>query len=256
MTLHFRRPLLAGNWKMYQTPAATQDFFSEFLPLLPDDLDGTVIFFPPALSFSEALRAVGDRSGLHLGVQNVHWEQQGAFTGENSVAMARDAGAELVLVGHSERRHLFGETDEEVLQKVQAVLAAGLIPLLCVGETLEQREEGRAVEIVQGQLSAVFQGLSSDEAEQLLIAYEPVWAIGTGKTASSADAEEMHSSVRTWLSERMGAEAAAGIPILYGGSVKPENAGELLRTTNVDGVLVGGASLDPVGFARICTALS
>jgi len=256
MTINLQRPVLAGNWKMYHTPAESRKFFSEFLPLLPERLNGTVIFFPPAISFSEALHSVGDRGGVHFGIQNVHWEQQGAYTGETSAIMARDAGAELVLVGHSERRQLFGETDEEILQKVQAILAAGLIPLLCVGETLQEREDGRAVQVVQGQLSAVFHGLASEEAQQLLIAYEPVWAIGTGKTASPRDAEEMHGRIRQWLSERIGSGPAADISILYGGSVKPENAGELLRTSNVDGVLVGGASLDPAGFARICTALS
>jgi len=254
--MRFERPVLAGNWKMHQTPAETRRFFTEFLPLLPDDLKGTVIFFPPALSFSEAVEATSDGSRVHLGVQNVHWEMQGAFTGENSVGMAREAGARVVLIGHSERRHLFGETDEETLRKVQATQSADLTPVLCVGETLEQREAGRAIEVVREQLSAVFQALSADQAQQLLIAYEPVWAIGTGKTASPADAQEMHSSIRSWLSERIGSAGAAQIPILYGGSVKPENAAELLSTPDVDGVLVGGASLDPAGFARICTAIS
>jgi triosephosphate isomerase (TIM) len=250
------RPVIAGNWKMHHTASETRAYFRDFLPLLPDDLGPTVAFFPPALSFAAAAESVESRADILLGVQNVHWEQSGAYTGENSVAMAAGAGARLVLVGHSERRHIFGETGEDTSRKVQAALAAGLTPILCVGEKLDEREAGRAREVVEGQLAEGYASLDTEHAGSLMIAYEPVWAIGTGKTASPGDAEEMHGAIRSWLSRQVGEAAAADTPILYGGSVKPENAGDLLRTADVDGVLVGGASLDPAGFARICTAVA
>jgi triosephosphate isomerase (TIM) len=250
------KPVIAGNWKMHLDPEQTRGFFAEFLPLLPRESAGTVIFFPPAISFSAAVDAVKSREEVLLGVQNIHWEEKGAFTGETSAPLAAAAGARLALVGHSERRQLFAETGEDTRRKVQAALSAGLTPVLCVGETLEERQAGRAAEVVETQLAAALPTLDADLARALLIAYEPVWAIGTGKTASPADAEQMHGSIRRWLAGQVGPDAAAAVPILYGGSVKPENAGELLRTGDVDGVLVGGASLEPAGFARICTALA
>jgi triosephosphate isomerase (TIM) len=250
------RPVIAGNWKMYHTPSETRAYFREFLPLLPADLEATVAFFPPALSFAAAVAGIKSGPDILLGVQNVYWEENGAFTGENSVAMAADAGARLVLVGHSERRHVFGETGEESSRKVLAALAAGLTPVLCVGEKLGEREAGQAREVVERQLAEGYTSLEPEQADRMMIAYEPVWAIGTGKTASPADAEEMHGAIRRWLSERVSPAIAARTPILYGGSVKPENAGDLLRTADVDGVLVGGASLNPADFARICTALA
>lgn len=250
------RPVVAGNWKMHNGPTETARFFERFLPLLPGEGVGTVAFFPPAISFTAARQALSAHPEIRLGVQNVHWEEKGAFTGETSSAMAAAAGAALVLVGHSERRHVFGESDEETARKVGAVLRAGMAPVLCVGEKDEEREAGEATAVVERQLAAGFAGLAAGDAGSVLVAYEPVWAIGTGKTAAPADAEEMHGRIRAWLGQRFGPEAAAKIPILYGGSVKPENAGELMRRDDVDGVLVGGASLDPDGFARICTALA
>jgi triosephosphate isomerase len=185
---------------------------------------------------------------VQFGVQNVHWEQSGAFTGETSAEMAASAGARYVLVGHSERRQLFAETDAEVARKTQAVLRAGLIPVVCVGETLEERRAGEAARVVARQLGSVLDAVR--QAPEIMIAYEPVWAIGTGETASPEDAQAMHAAIRPQL-----AQVRSGtVPILYGGSVKPENAATLLAQPDVDGVLVGGASVDPQSFAGICAA--
>jgi len=248
------KPVLAGNWKMNQGPSETARFFEEFLAVWQPRDDRTVVFFPPAISFAAAREAVRGRPDVLLGVQNVYWEAQGAFTGELSVGMAADAGASLVLVGHSERRWVFGETIEETGRKVRAVLDAGLVPVLCVGETIEERRAGREQAVVQGQLDPVLDAVSMDEARSLVVAYEPVWAIGTGVNATPDDAGAMHRFARRSLSERYGGETGGGIPILYGGSVKADNAAELLAVGDVDGVLVGGASLDPHGFAKICGA--
>jgi triosephosphate isomerase (TIM) len=250
-----RRPVLAGNWKMNHAPDDAAAFFREFLPLRPPADDRSVVFFPPALAFAAAREATAERRDVLLGVQNVHWEAEGAFTGETSAPTAAAAGAALALVGHSERRHVFGETAEETARKVRAVLDAGMAPLLCVGETLEERRAGRAEAVVAEQLAPVLAVLRGDEAASLLVAYEPVWAIGTGETASPADAGAMHRAVRARLAEAFGEGAARRVPILYGGSVKPENAVDILAEPGVDGVLVGGASLEPRGFARICDSV-
>jgi triosephosphate isomerase len=239
---------------MHQGPAETRDFFSRFLSRYAANSDRTVAFFPPAVSLAAAGEAVASRPDILLGVQNIHWEEKGAFTGEISAKLAREAGARLALVGHSERRHLFGETLEETARKTRAALAAGLTPVLCVGETLEERERGDAAAVAEEQLAAALDGLQANDAAAVVVAYEPVWAIGTGLTASPADAEEMHASVRAFLVGRFGAQVGGAMPILYGGSVKPDNAAGLLAAREIDGLLVGGASLDPDGFARICTA--
>lgn len=249
-----RTPVLAGNWKMNHGPAETARFFADFLATHTPADDRTVLFFPPSLSFAAAREALQGRPDVRLGVQNVHWEGSGAFTGELSVAMAADAGAEFVLVGHSERRHDFGETIGETVNKVRAVLDGGLVPVLCVGETLDERRADRAEAVVAEQLAPVLAALRPDEAAELVVAYEPVWAIGTGMTATPQDAAAMHRAVRARLAEAFGDDAARAVPVLYGGSVKPENAAELMSQPGVDGVLVGGASLDPRGFAAICAA--
>ena len=249
-----RTPVLAGNWKMNLGPAAAARFFDDFLARHPSRDDATVLVFPPAISFAAARQALKGRADVRLGVQNVHWEAGGAFTGELSVPMAAEAGAEYVLIGHSERRHVFGESVAQTVRKVRAVLDGGLVPLLCVGETLDERRAGRAEAVVEGQLVPVLATLTREETARLVVAYEPVWAIGTGETASPADADSMHRAVRARLAAACGPEGARAIPILYGGSVKPENAAELLAQPEVDGVLVGGASLDPAGFAAICAA--
>jgi triosephosphate isomerase len=248
------RPLLAGNWKMHHGPAETARFFSEFLALWAPRGDRSVAFFPPALSFAAAREAVRGRADILRGVQNVHDQPSGAFTGELSAAMAAEAGARLVLVGHSERRWVFGETIAQTAAKLRAVLAAGMSPVLCVGEQIEERRGGRAEAVVAAQLAPVLDGLGLEQARSLVVAYEPVWAIGTGVNATPADAGAMHAFVRERLVEHFGGESGAGVPILYGGSVKEQNAAELLAVPQVDGVLVGGASLDPRGFAAICGA--
>ena len=240
---------------MHHGPSATTAFFQEFLALYPERVDRSVVFFPPAISLAAARAAVGERGDIRLGVQNVYWEPSGAFTGEISAPMACDAGALLVLVGHSERRHVFGESIEETVRKVRAVLDSGLDVMLCVGERIEERRAGQAEAVVFAQLDPVLRALGEGERMRLSIAYEPVWAIGTGVTATPEDARQMHAAVRARLASAWGEAAALDVPILYGGSVKPENAREQLDQPDVDGVLVGGASLKASDFAAICASL-
>jgi triosephosphate isomerase len=252
------RIVVAGNWKMNHDPAAARDFFQRFAP---GDLAPGIelLVFPPALSFGAAhAGAHGVGRPVALGVQNVHWEESGAFTGELSAEMAAAAGATHVLIGHSERRHVFGETDAEVARKVSAVLRAGLVPVVCVGETLDERRDDRVAEVILRQLDAVLPVLTEGDGgvPDFLVAYEPVWAIGTGETATPDDAAQAHGVLRARLAEVLGADRAGGVPILYGGSVKPGNAGDLIAAGDVDGVLVGGASLDPESFAAIAEAAS
>jgi triosephosphate isomerase (TIM) len=244
-------PVIAGNWKMFKGPDAARSFCREFAQVAPAG-PRTVILFPPAISLT-VVRAALSEHGVHVGVQNLHWESQGAFTGETSPTMAREAGAEFALVGHSERRHVFGETDDETARKVAAARNAGLVPVLCVGETIEERRAGRLEEVILRQLDAGLRDLGDADLAHLLIAYEPVWAIGTGETATPDDAAQAHGLLRARLQERVG-DRAATLPILYGGSVKPDNATALLAADDVDGVLVGGASLDPRDFAKIAAA--
>jgi len=247
------RPVIAGNWKMHKGPAATRAFLEQFAALYEPRENRTLILFPPAISLAAAVEARGGRHDLHLGVQNIHWEDQGAFTGETAAPQAREAGAEYALIGHSERRHLFGETDQEVARKVASAIRNALVPVVCVGETLDERQAGQVDAVILRQLNAAMEGVSAEYNGALLIAYEPVWAIGTGMTATPDDAAAAHTILRTALVQRFG-DGAAGIPILYGGSVKPDNAADLLSAPGVDGLLVGGASLDASGFARIAEA--
>ena len=241
--------VIAGNWKMHMDPAETRRFFDE-LSLEGPAGDQELLIFPPSISLVAAVEAAGRDPRVQLGVQNIHWEDRGAFTGEISAAMAAAAGASFVLIGHSERRHVFGETDEEVARKVDAARRHDLVPIVCLGETLDERKAGRVEEVVLRQLDAVLPSLASGEA-RFLIAYEPVWAIGTGETATPDDASVAHRTLRRRLAEAGGGSLADEVAILYGGSVKPDNAAELLAAEGVDGVLVGGASLDPVSFAAI-----
>ncbi len=240
--------VVAGNWKMHHGPEATRAFFDGLN--LPDDPSIEVMVFPPALSLAAALDATAGAGRVGLGVQNIHWETSGAFTGEISGSMAVEAGARFVLIGHSERRHVFGETDDEVAKKVTAARSAGLTPVVCVGEKLEERRAGRVDEVILRQLDCA---LAADGAAdgRLLIAYEPVWAIGTGETATPDDASAAHATLSERLAERLGPRSGGSVPILYGGSVKPGNAAELMGAAHVDGVLVGGASLDPDSFSAI-----
>jgi triosephosphate isomerase (TIM) len=247
-----KTPVIAGNWKMHKGPESARKFCREFVQVAPPADRRTILVFPPALSVGVVREALSEHR-IGVGVQNIHWEAQGAFTGEISALLAKEAGATHVLVGHSERRHVFGETDEETARKVAAALEHGLVPVLCVGETIEERRAGRLEEVILRQLAAGTDALDARDFDQLLLAYEPVWAIGTGETATPEDAADAHGRLRARLQERLGDRAAA-IPILYGGSVKPDNAGALLAAGNVDGVLVGGASLDPRDFAKIAAA--
>lgn len=248
-----RPRVIAGNWKMHHGPAATRRFFGEFSPRLSDP-EATILIFPPAISLPAAAESRGGRPEVSLGIQNIHWEPKGAFTGEHSAAMALAVGARFALVGHSERRHVFGETDAQVERKVAAAIGEGLVPVVCVGETLDERREARVEEVIVRQLDAALLGVPENAKKSVLVAYEPVWAIGTGETATVDDVAEAHGILRRRLKEVRGDGFAQEVAILYGGSVNPENAADLLSVADVDGVLVGGASLDPESFARIAEA--
>jgi len=245
-----RRPVFAANWKMHHGPTDAREFMHTFLRHFPRHSDRSLIFFPPAATLPACAEALKQRNEILLGIQNIHWEDKGAFTGELSAPIARDAGAHIALVGHSERRHVFGESDDEAGRKVAAALRARLTPMLCVGETLGERERGSTEEVVLRQLKAGLAAMDSAQAGDLAIAYEPVWAIGTGKNATPDDASAVHVAIRRFLAERLG-DRAKNTPILYGGSVNRGNAAALLAASEVDGLLVGGASLDPVGWSAI-----
>jgi triosephosphate isomerase len=245
-----RRLIFAANWKMHHGPSSARDYVEHFLPVTPPKEGREIWFFAPGPSLAATAEALGDRSDVHAGAQNVYWEAQGAFTGEISAGIAREAGAEGALVGHSERRHAFGETDEETGRKVRALLDAGMVPMLCVGETLAEREAGRTEAVCIRQLRAGLSGVGAEELSTVLIAYEPVWAIGTGRNATPADAATVHEALRTELDKLGGSEPA----ILYGGSVNLGNVAALLAEPELDGVLVGGASLDPLKWAELVAA--
>jgi triosephosphate isomerase len=245
-----KHPVFAANWKMNHAPADAEAFMRYFLDYYPRTQDRTVIFFPPALTLLTVTQALKERTDIKVGVQNIHWEDLGAFTGENSAAIARGAGAKYALVGHSERRHVFGESDEQAGKKVAAAVRAGLTPVLCVGEKLEERDAGKTHEVVLRQLRTGLAGVDVAHVATCLVAYEPVWAIGTGKTATPGDASAVHAVIRTELRTLAG-ERAEAVPILYGGSVNRGNVQSLLAAPDVDGVLVGGASLDAEGWSAI-----
>ena len=240
--------LYAANWKMHHGPSAAAAYAARFVGLVQPSPGRDLWFFPPAVSLAAVARAFEGRPDVVVGAQDAHWDAQGAYTGAISMPMVADAGGRAVLVGHSERRHVFGETDEETGRKVRAALRHGLFPVLCVGEKLEQRDAGRTEQVVVRQLEAALHGLGAADLGPLVVAYEPVWAIGTGRTAHPADAAAVHAVIRDWL----GALGAPdGLRILYGGSVKVDNVVALLAAPGVDGVLVGGASLDADGWAEI-----
>jgi triosephosphate isomerase len=243
--------VIAGNWKMHMGPSRARAFLRDFdARAAPPDRE--LLVFPPVVSLAAVVDSPDRDARVHVGVQHIHWEDAGAFTGEVSAQMAAEVGATFALVGHSERRHVFGETDDEVALKVAAARRHGLVPVVCVGETLDERRAGRVDEVILRQLDAVLPGFA--DPGRVLVAYEPVWAIGTGETATPEDASTAQGTLRARLAERLGDERAASVPLLYGGSVKPDNAAELLAAPNVDGVLVGGASLDAESFARIAAA--
>jgi triosephosphate isomerase (TIM) len=247
------RPVMAANWKMNNGPTSAREFMKSFLDQYPRQNDRTILFFPPALSLAAVAHAIADRRDILLGVQNVYWADQGAYTGELSVGMARDAGARVVLVGHSERRHVFGETDEQTALKCAAVERGGLTPLLCVGEMIDERDAGNAESVVVRQLRAGFSQMTQLATRDVMVAYEPVWAIGTGRTATPADASAMHVVIRRELTSLCG-DRARVTPILYGGSVNPTNAPILMASPDVDGLLVGGASLDASSWLAVARA--
>jgi triosephosphate isomerase (TIM) len=246
-----QRPIFFANWKMNHGPTEARAYMAAFLSFFAPHDDRTVGMFPPALSLSSARDARGDRTDIRLGVQNIHTQEKGAFTGENSAPMARDAGATLSLIGHSERRHVFGETNLDAARKLSIAQRYSLTPVLCVGETLDQRELGDAERVVVEQLEVGIDQITSDALPSIIIAYEPVWAIGTGRSATPEDASSMHRVIRGTLRQLAGA-ASDAVPILYGGSVSAKNAASLLHADSVDGLLVGSACLDPEGWAQIC----
>lgn len=247
------RPILAANWKMNHGPTEARAFMAAFLAAYTARTDRTIAIFPPALSLATVRNALGSRSDIVLGVQNIHTEAKGAFTGENSAAMARDAGARLVLVGHSERRHVFGEPDEATARKCAIAFGHSLVPMLCVGEKIEEREAGKTDEVVLRQLRHGLSKLTREQLPSVLIAYEPVWAIGTGRTATPSDAAAVHAVIRDELSRSCGAKEATQMAILYGGSVNRDNARALLDAGDVDGLLVGGASLEASSWTAIAS---
>jgi triosephosphate isomerase len=244
-----RTPLVVANWKMHKTVAESLDFARELAPKLAG-LRGVDVAVAPPFTALAPLRDALAGTPVALAAQNAHAEKSGAFTGEVSVPMLAELGVRYVILGHSERRQLFGETDEVIAKKVAAVHAAGLRPILCVGELLAERESGRTFDVLARQIAGSLAGADRALGAELVVAYEPVWAIGTGRTATPAQAQEAHAFLRVRLADRFG-PAASGIRIQYGGSVKPENAAELLGQPDIDGALVGGASLDPESFSAI-----
>jgi len=245
-----RRRVIAGNWKMFKTQAETRAFFSAFNPLVAGATDCDIVIAPTFTSIPAAVEA---SKGTHLAIsgQDLYWEKEGAFTGEISANMLVEAGCRYTIVGHSERRHIFGETDQAVFKKTKAALAAGLTPVVCIGEMLADREAGNTEHICKCQFEASVGSLTPEEFSRILVAYEPVWAIGTGRTATPEIAAAVHRFVRQCAAEKFDAGHAAALRILYGGSVKPDNIQGLMAQTELDGVLVGGASLDPKSFASI-----
>ncbi|MDD4238620.1 MAG: triose-phosphate isomerase [Desulfotomaculaceae bacterium] len=248
-----RRSIIAGNWKMFKTLAEASALVEALKPLNTVTSKVEVVVCP---SFTALERVVAVLRGTNIavGAQDVYWEDSGAFTGEISPVMLKDIGCHYVIIGHSERRQFFGETDEQVNRKVKAVLKHGLVPIMCVGETLVEREAGRTEQVIYTQAAAGLTGLTADQAGSLVIAYEPVWAIGTGKTASEGDAQQVIAYIRSLVREWYGASAAEQVRIQYGGSVKPGNTAGLMAQPDIDGALVGGASLEAASFAGIVQA--
>ncbi|MEQ1758176.1 MAG: triose-phosphate isomerase [Vicinamibacterales bacterium] len=247
-----RKPFIAGNWKMHKTVAEAVAYIQELGALVRDVTDVDVIAAPTFTALHAASEAARG-SRVRIAAQDLYWEREGAFTGEVSAAMLRDAGAQFVIIGHSERRTLFGETDTTVNRKTAAAFTAGLTPIVCIGETLDQRERSETFGVLDRQIKQGLDGFGTDAVIQLVIAYEPVWAIGTGRNATPAQASEAHGHIRGRLRQWFGGEAADACRVIYGGSVKPDNAAEIVAQPDVDGALVGGASLDPRGFAEIVT---
>jgi len=251
-----RKKIVAGNWKMNPLPAETAILLESIIELHANDKNSAVqlIVCPPALYIQSAMRHLADSDGIAVGAQNCYFEKSGAYTGEVSAAMLAALKVEYCIVGHSERRAIFGESDHWVNLKTKALLSQGISPIVCCGELLEERENNQQFEVVSRQLKSALNGLSADDMKQVVIAYEPVWAIGTGKTASSIQAQEMHAFIRNELSTAFGVQRANETSILYGGSCKPDNARELFACADVDGGLIGGASLNAQDFIAIANS--
>lgn len=245
-----RRPMIAGNWKMFKTgPEAVQS--ARTLKALVSDVADVDILIAPTYTALSQVAAEIESSSILLAAQNMHWEAEGAFTGEIAPNMLRSAGCTHVIIGHSERRQYFGETDETVHRKIKAAIQSKLVPIFCIGETEAQRDAGETFSVLDKQVQNGLDTLVSGELQTMIVAYEPVWAIGTGKTATSGQAQEVHTHVRKWFAQNLSLELAQGLRILYGGSVKPSNVNELMAMPDIDGALVGGASLDPETFSQL-----
>jgi triosephosphate isomerase len=252
MNKTLRKAVIAGNWKMNKTPAQAAALIEEMKPLVAG-ADCDVVLCVPYIDIPAAVKAA-EGSNIAIGAENIHFKASGAYTGEISTGMLLDAGAKYVIIGHSERRQYFGETDETVNKRTRAVIAAGLTAIVCVGETLEEREAGKLNEVIERQMNVGLKDVSAADCDKLVIAYEPVWAIGTGKTATPDQAQEVHALIREILAKLVGAETAETVRIQYGGSMKPSNAAELLAKKDIDGGLIGGAALKAEDFAGIIAA--
>ena len=245
-----RKPLITGNWKMYKTPKESLQFLERFLPLVEDHTRDEIVLFPTMSSLGYVLEAV-EGSNVRAGAQTMHWLNEGPYTGQTSPTMLASILCTHVLLGHSERRIYANETDDMVNWKLKAAIAHSLIPVVCVGETMDKRQSGLTEAVLRWQISCALNGVEREGSHALIIAYEPVWAIGTGSTATPTQVEEAHKIIRREVAERLGEERAETTRIIYGGSVKPENTAKLMAMPNIDGALVGGGSLDPETFARI-----
>ncbi|MBU4312811.1 MAG: triose-phosphate isomerase [Candidatus Omnitrophica bacterium] len=245
-----RRPIIAGNWKMHKTVQESIDIGVGLKRKFYTFSEADIVICPPFTALSKVSAVIMD-SAIMLGAQDMYWESEGAFTGEISPSMLKDAGCRYVIIGHSERRHIFGETDEAVNKKLKVALKHGMVPIMCIGEKLEERDHGMTFEVLEKQLGRGLKDFAKDEAVRVVIAYEPVWAIGTGRTATPQQAQEAHKFIRDFIERTYDKEAAAKIRIQYGGSVKPGNIAQLMAQEDVDGALVGGASLDVNSFTEI-----
>jgi triosephosphate isomerase (TIM) len=245
-----RKKVIAANWKMYKTPDQTREFFRDFIPLVKDHDRDEIVVCPNYLCIDAALQSAKGTQ-IAIGAQNLHWEKEGAYTGEICTSMLVAVGVTHVVIGHSERRQYFGETDDTVNLKLKSAIEANLVPIVCVGEVLEEREAGLTDDVLRRQCLRAFNKVSAKKASKLIVAYEPVWAIGTGKTATPEIAADAHAIIRSEVTQSFGEEFANNLRILYGGSVKPDNAHALMTADGIDGALVGGASLDPKSFTAI-----
>ncbi len=244
-----RKPIIAGNWKMNMTPAEAKELISALIPLV-QDAQADVVICPPYLAIPTAAELVKG-TNIALGAQNIHWAEKGAFTGEISAKMLKEVGVSYAIIGHSERRQYFGETDETVNMRTKAAIAAGITPIICVGESLEERETGKTEAIVSAQAEKALAGIEAEDVKALVIAYEPIWAIGTGKTATKEQANETIACIRETVKKLYGKETAEAVRIQYGGSMNPKNAAELMAMPEIDGGLIGGASLKAEDFSKV-----